>query len=103
MRSTVQSQLASILPPKLVDELLEGHAEAKRNFHLGGLRLSEVEGGRFCEAAFRILEFATTTDVYTNRAVAGLRKTYRSAREITCYNVCRCFTNTYPSRIAAGL
>ena len=32
----------------------------KDNFYLGGLRLSAVEGGRFCEAAFRILEQATT-------------------------------------------
>src|SRR3989442_13169321 len=38
------------------DELLEAHAETKRNLYLGRLRLSEVEGGRFCEAAFRLLE-----------------------------------------------
>lgn len=56
MRSIIQSQLASALPPKLVDELLEAHAQAKKNLCLGGLRLSEVEGGRFCEAAFRLLE-----------------------------------------------
>ena len=56
-RSLVESELSSKLPPKLVAELLEGHAEAKRNFYLGGLRLSEVEGGRFCEAAFRLLEY----------------------------------------------
>ncbi|MGH9612658.1 MAG: hypothetical protein ACRD4P_06225 [Bryobacteraceae bacterium] len=43
-----------------MDELLEAYVEAKRNFYLGGLRLSAVEGGRFCEAAFRILEEATT-------------------------------------------
>lgn len=43
-------------PAKLVDELLSAYQEAKHNFFLGGLRLSEVEGGRFCEAAFRILE-----------------------------------------------
>ena len=59
MRSTIQSQLASALPAKLVEELLEAHAEAKRNLYLGGLRLSEVEGGRFCEAAFRLLEQIT--------------------------------------------
>jgi hypothetical protein len=59
MRAAVQSQLAAKLPPKLVDELLEAHAEAKRNLYLGGLRLSEVEGGRFCEAAFRLLEQIT--------------------------------------------
>jgi len=40
----------------LVDELLAAYEEAKRNFYLGGLRLSAVEGGRFCEAAFRMLE-----------------------------------------------
>lgn len=56
MRAAVRSQLAAKLPTKLVDELLEAHAEAKRNLYLGGLRLSEVEGGRFCEAAFRLLE-----------------------------------------------
>jgi hypothetical protein len=59
VRSIIQSQLASALPAKLVDELLEAHAEAKRNLYLGGLRLSEVEGGRFCEAAFRLLEQIT--------------------------------------------
>ena len=59
MRTAVQSQLAAKLPPKLVDELLDAHAEAKRNLCLGGLRLSEVEGGRFCEAAFRLLEQIT--------------------------------------------
>jgi hypothetical protein len=40
----------------VVDELLDAHEEAKRNYYLGGLRLSAVEGGRFCEAAFRLLE-----------------------------------------------
>ena len=59
MRSIIQSQLAAKLPSKLVDELLEAHSEAKRNYYLGGLRLSEVEGGRFCEAAFRLLEHIT--------------------------------------------
>ena len=37
-------------------ELLDAYHEAKRNFYLGGLRLSAVEGGRSCEAAFRLLE-----------------------------------------------
>src|SRR5205823_4407347 len=27
-----------------------------RNYYAGGLRLAEVEAGRFCEAAFRLLE-----------------------------------------------
>jgi hypothetical protein len=59
MRSTIESQLAASLPPILVKELLDAHAEAKRSLYLGGLRLSGVEGGRFCEAAFRILEQIT--------------------------------------------
>src|SRR2546425_26603 len=56
MRAAVEGQLSAKLDAKLVHELLEAHSEAKRNYYLGGLRLSEVEGGRFCEAAFRLLE-----------------------------------------------
>jgi hypothetical protein len=59
VRSVIEAQLASKLEPKLVHELLEAHAEAKKNFYLGGLRLSAVEGGRFCEAAFRLLQDIT--------------------------------------------
>jgi hypothetical protein len=44
-----------------VDELLAAHRDAKTNFYFGGLRLSAVEGGRFCEAAYRLLEQAATT------------------------------------------
>src|SRR2546428_666764 len=60
MRKAIESQLATALDASLVRELLDAHEEARRNFYLGGLRLSEVEGGRFCEAAFRILEQITT-------------------------------------------
>jgi hypothetical protein len=56
MRAIIEAQVSANLDAKLVHELLEAHAEAKRNFYLGGLRLMEVEGGRFCEAAFRLLE-----------------------------------------------
>lgn len=41
---------------QLVDELLEAYAEAKRRYHLGDLRPQEVEGGRFSEAVFRVLQ-----------------------------------------------
>jgi hypothetical protein len=44
------------IPEQLVDELLEAYVEAKRRFHLGDLRPQEVEGGRFSEAVFRILQ-----------------------------------------------
>ncbi len=60
MREIIRQQLANSLDINIVDELLEAHAEAKRNYYLGGLRLSEVEGGRFCEASFRLLEQITT-------------------------------------------
>jgi hypothetical protein len=59
MRKTIESQLTTKLDGTLVKELLDAHEEARRNFYLGGLRLSEVEGGRFCEAAFRLLEQIT--------------------------------------------
>jgi hypothetical protein len=59
MRARIEAQLASQLDARLVKELLDAHAEAKRNFYLGGLRLSAVEGGRFCEAAFRLLQDIT--------------------------------------------
>src|SRR5688572_18210614 len=59
MRDTIRAQLVTRFDIKLVDELLDAHAEAKRNYYLGGLRLSEVEGGRFCESAFRMLQQLT--------------------------------------------
>jgi hypothetical protein len=59
-RPTIRASLAAAYDPKLVDELLDAHAEAKSNFYLGGLRLSAVEGGRFAEAAFRLLQQETT-------------------------------------------
>lgn len=56
MLDQISAGLKQHFPPKLVDELLSAHQDAKHNFFLGGLRLSAVEGGRFCEAAFRLLE-----------------------------------------------
>ncbi|WP_163768344.1 hypothetical protein [Mycolicibacterium parafortuitum] len=41
-------------------DLLDAYTEAKRRFHLDDLRPSAVEGGRFSEAAFRILQWQTT-------------------------------------------
>ena len=60
LRALVHTSLSKAFERKLVDELLEAYAEAKRNYYLGGLRLSEVEGGRFCEAAFRMLQQTAT-------------------------------------------
>lgn len=59
MIDVVRASLSASHDKRLVDEVLEAYVEAKRNVYLGGLRLGAVEGGRFCEAAFRMLEQAT--------------------------------------------
>jgi hypothetical protein len=56
----IRTGLVANLDAKLVDELLQAHADAKRSYFLGGLRLAEVEGGRFCEAALRLMQLITT-------------------------------------------
>ena len=60
MLDVIRRGLVRHFDQQLVFELLTAHQEAKHNFYLGGLRLSAVEGGRFCEAAFRLLEQATS-------------------------------------------
>jgi hypothetical protein len=60
MKQAIRTSLVAAYDPALVDELLEAYEEAKNNYYLGGLRLSAVEGGRFAEAAFRMLEQETT-------------------------------------------
>jgi hypothetical protein len=60
MIEVVRKGLAQFYDPKLVDELIAAYIDAKRSFYLGNLRPTEVEGGRFCEAAFRLLEQRTT-------------------------------------------
>src|SRR6266566_8406106 len=59
----IRAGLTPPLPAPLVDELLASYADAKQKFYEGGLRLAEVEGGRFCEAAFRILQAATRMQI----------------------------------------
>jgi hypothetical protein len=54
----IKTSLVSRFPLKLVDELTECYMEQKRNFYLGRMRPNEVEGGRFAEAAFRMLQHA---------------------------------------------
>jgi hypothetical protein len=47
-------------PDDLVDEVLDSYVEVKRRFHLGDHRPQAVEGGRFSEGVFRMLQHATT-------------------------------------------
>ncbi|MFF0341246.1 hypothetical protein [Kribbella sp. NPDC004875] len=51
---------AAGVPPALTKELLDAFTEAKQRFYRNDLRPQAVEGGRFTEAAFRILEWQTT-------------------------------------------
>lgn len=60
MLEEIRTSLAAAYPPDLVDEVLEAYQEIRRLYYAGGLRLAEVEGGRFSEAAFRMLEIETT-------------------------------------------
>lgn len=60
----IRAGLVATYSAKLVDKLLAAYIDAKRNFQLGKLRPTEVEGGRFCEAALRMLE-ERATGTYT--------------------------------------
>lgn len=51
--------IKSGVPRVLVEELMEGFFEAKRRFYLGDYRPNAVEGARYAEAAFRIMQWAT--------------------------------------------
>jgi hypothetical protein len=57
--SPVNTGLSPAFDGGLVASLLAAHEEAHRNFYLAGHRLTAVEGGRFCEAALRMLEQRT--------------------------------------------
>jgi hypothetical protein len=60
MIEQIRQALAARRDAKLIDELLAAYQEAKAAFYQGGHRLQAVEAGRFCEAAFRLLEEETT-------------------------------------------
>jgi hypothetical protein len=47
-------------PDVLVEEVLNSYVETKRRFHMGDHRPQAVEGGRFSEGVFRMLQHATT-------------------------------------------
>jgi hypothetical protein len=73
----IRTGLERAYPRNLVTELLDAYREAKESFYLGGLRLSEVEGGRFCEAAYRLLEhraFGAHTPIGTQLDTDGLAR-----------------------------
>ncbi|WP_145013794.1 hypothetical protein [Mycobacterium marseillense] len=52
--------LAAGIPADVVTEVIAAYEEAKTRFHRQDYRPSSVEGARFSEAVFRILQWATT-------------------------------------------
>jgi hypothetical protein len=71
----IKNALINKFPVKLVDQLIECYEEQKKNLYLGRMRPNEVEGGRFAEAAFRMLQHAAglaTTPLGTPLDTDGL-------------------------------
>lgn len=60
MRAKVEALLAGQAPAPLVKALLDAYAELKDNFNFEKFRPSELEGGRFAEAAIRIVQHLAT-------------------------------------------
>ncbi len=58
---TIRSSLEAALPKELVDELLRAYVQLKQEYFAGRHAPSEVEGGKFSEAVFRLLEHITTS------------------------------------------
>lgn len=82
MLDAISESLKKKFDAKLVDELLAAYKEAKRNFYLGGLRLSAVEGGRFCEAAMRMLQQATTGTFTALGTMIDTDRLFQTLKEI---------------------
>lgn len=70
-------------PDELVEEILDSYVETKRRYHLGDHRPQAVEGGRFSEGVFRILQHSigqTPTPLgKTLPSVDTLLKTFENA------------------------
>src|SRR5580704_14289951 len=60
MRARVEALLAAKAPAPLVAALLDAYRELKDNFNFEKFRPSELEGGRFAEAAIRIVQHLAT-------------------------------------------
>lgn len=60
MLDAIRSSLETVFPKPLVDELLRAYTQLKQDYYAEKHAPSEVEGGKFSEAVFRMLEFVTT-------------------------------------------
>lgn len=61
----IKIDLKKAYPPELVDALIDSYVEVKENYYLGKFEPSELNGGKFVEAAIRILQYVTTNGNYT--------------------------------------
>ncbi len=61
MRNKIEEQLSANIPKTLVMSLLDAHLELKEQFYQEHFRPSELEGGRFVEAALRIVQELTSS------------------------------------------
>jgi hypothetical protein len=60
---------------RLIDEVLSAYTETKRRYHLGDHRPGEVEGGRFAEGVFRMLQLTVGLKMTPlNRSLPGTDK-----------------------------
>lgn len=57
---SLKAQIAAASTPHLADELVDAYEELKTRYFRRDFRPGELEGGRFAEAAFRILQRAAT-------------------------------------------
>ena len=58
-QQTLVQILSQNVPSALADSLVQSYAEIVRRFYLGDHEPGELNGGKFCEAAYRILEAVT--------------------------------------------
>lgn len=62
---TIKTDLKTKLPAELVEALLAHYAEIKEKFYLDKHEPSELNGGKFAEICFRILQCETASGAYT--------------------------------------
>lgn len=65
MLQKVKADLQSRLPSELIEALLNSYKEIKDNFYLERHEPSELNGGKFVEAYYRILQYETNGGTYT--------------------------------------
>jgi hypothetical protein len=80
MRPKIESALlGASIPPDLVKALLDAYAEIKEHFFFGRFRPAELEGGRFSEAAIRVVQqMATGSHSPLNRPLSKFEDILKS-------------------------